>query len=156
MQGLVRFGVAMEGDLLAELDEIVAARDSTRSEILRDLVRAEVDREKAGTSADAVAALTIVYDHHVRDLTERLTRLQHELGAQVRSSMHVHLSEAYCLEVIVMHGRSDELRHAANQILATRGVVRGGLEIVTDVPHDHAHEHPHPHDRGRSGRRRRA
>ncbi|HEY1956501.1 MAG TPA: nickel-responsive transcriptional regulator NikR [Polyangiaceae bacterium] len=161
MQGLVRFGVAMEGDLLAELDKIVAARDSTRSEILRDLVRAEVDREKTATSADAVAALTIVYDHHVRDLTERLTRLQHELGAQVRSSMHVHLSEAYCLEVIVMHGRADELRRAANQILATRGVVRGGLEIVTDVPHDHAHPraHPHPHRHRapkRSGRPRRA
>lgn len=159
MQGLVRFGVAMEADLLGELDRIVAARDSTRSEILRDLVRAEVDKEKASTSADAVAALTIVYDHHVRDLTERLTRLQHELGAQVRSSMHVHLSEAYCLEVIVMHGRADELRHAANQILATRGVKRGGLEIVTDVPHDHAHahahDHDHPHETKRSGGRRR-
>ena len=164
MQGLVRFGVAMEGELLADLDKLVAARGSTRSEVLRDLVRTEVDREKASTSADAVAALTIVYDHHVRDLTERLTRLQHDLGAQVRSSMHVHLSEAYCLEVIVMHGRADELRHAANQMLATRGVVRGGLEIVTDVPHDHAHEHahehthPHPHTppAKRSDRRRRA
>lgn len=163
MKGLVRFGVAMERDLLEELDRIVDARGSTRSEILRDLVRAEVDHEKAATSADAVAALTIVYDHHVRDLTERLTQLQHELGAAVRSSMHVHLSEAYCLEVIVMHGHSDELRRAANQILATRGVKRGGLEIVTDVPHDHAHEHAHPHPHAhphthakRSGGRRRA
>jgi len=156
MKGLVRFGVAMEGALLEDLDRIVAARDSTRSEILRDLVRAEVDKEKAATSADAIAALTIVYDHHVRDLTEKLTRVQHELGGQVRSSMHVHLSEAYCLEVIVMHGHADELRRAANQILATRGVLRGGLEIITDVPHDHAHVHGHTHTHERSGGRRRA
>ncbi len=145
---LVRFGVAMERDLLEDLDRIVDARHSTRSEILRDLTRAEVDKEKGSTSADAVAALTIVFDHHVRDLTERLTELQHQLGAAVRSSMHVHLSEDMCLEVIVMHGRADQLRKVANQILATRGVKRGGLELIADIPHDHGHmghDHEHHH-----------
>ena len=143
---LVRFGVAMERDLLDDLDRIVDARHSTRSEVLRDLARAEVDRDKSATSADAVGALTIVFDHHVRDLTERLTELQHKLGAQVRSSMHVHLSEDFCLEVIIMHGHADQLRDVANQILATRGVKRGGLELISDVPHDHGHVgHAHPH-----------
>ncbi|HEY2368913.1 MAG TPA: nickel-responsive transcriptional regulator NikR [Polyangiaceae bacterium] len=145
MESLVRFGVAMDADLLADLDRIVDARHSTRSEILRDLVRAEVNREKSVSSADAVAALTIVYDHHVPDLTEKLTELQHSLGARVRSSMHVHLSDDYCLEVIVLHGRTDELREVANRILATRGVKRGGMELITDVPHDHAHEPGHSH-----------
>ncbi len=152
---LVRFGVAMERDLLEDLDRLVSARGSTRSEVLRDLVRAEVGREKSRTSADAVASLTIVYDHHVRDLTEKLTELQHEMGAAVRSSMHVHLSDDYCMEVIVMHGHADELRTAADRILATRGVKRGGLELITDIPHDHAHEHPHGHKKhGSSGRSR--
>jgi len=140
---LVRFGVAMEGDLLEDLDRIVDARGSTRSEILRDLVRAEVARDNEATSTDAVGALTLVYDHHVRDLTERLTELQHQLGSRVRATMHVHLSSDFCLEVIVMHGFSGELRHVANQILATRGVKRGGLELITGVPHDHAHDHDH-------------
>jgi CopG family nickel-responsive transcriptional regulator len=152
---LVRFGVAMERDLLEDLDRVVSARGSTRSEVLRDLVRAEVGREKSRTSADAVASLTIVYDHHVRDLTEKLTELQHDMGATVRSSMHVHLSDDYCMEVIVMHGHADELRAAADRILATRGVKRGGLELITDIPHDHAHEHPHTHKKhGSSGRSR--
>ncbi len=150
---LVRFGVAMERDLLEDLDRIVDARHSTRSEVLRDLARAEVDREKGSSSADAVAALTIVYDHHVRDLTEKLTELQHKLGAAVRSSMHVHLSADYCLEVVVMHGRADELRRAANQILATRGVKRGGLEVITDIPHDHAHDPGHSHPKKRRSNR---
>jgi CopG family nickel-responsive transcriptional regulator len=130
----------MERSLLDELDGIVEARGATRSEILRDLVRAEVTRAKQDTTADAVATLTIVYDHHVRDLTERLTEIQHGLGGQVRSTMHVHLSADYCLEVLVMHGRANELRRVANQILATRGVKRGGLELITDIPHDHAHD----------------
>ena len=152
---LVRFGVAMERDLLEDLDRLVAARGSTRSEVLRDLVRAEVGREKSRTSADAVASLTIVYDHHVRDLTEKLTELQHEMGAAVRSSMHVHLSDDYCMEVIVMHGHADELRTAADRILATRGVKRGGLELITDIPHDHAHEHSHGHKKHGSAARSR-
>jgi len=146
---LVRFGVAMERDLLEELDKIVDARGSTRSEILRDLVRGEVTRETEGTTTDAVGALTLVYDHHVRDLTERLTEIQHQLGARVRATMHVHLSADFCLEVIVMHGLANELRRVANQILATRGVKRGGLELITHIPHDHAHDdghgHSHPH-----------
>jgi CopG family nickel-responsive transcriptional regulator len=137
---LVRFGVAMESDLLSHLDRIVESRKSTRSEVLRDLVRAEVDRDRSATNAPAAAALTIVYDHHVRDLTERLTELQHELGDRVRSTMHVHLTHHLCLEVIVMHGRAVELQTIAKQILATRGVKRGGLELVTDLSDDH---HPH-------------
>ncbi len=150
---LVRFGVAMERDLLGDLDRIVDARHSTRSEILRDLVRAEVDREKSTTNADAVATLTIVYDHHVRDLTEKLTELQHTLGSRVRSSMHVHLSEDFCLEVIVMDGYANELRDFAQKILATRGVKRGGLELITEIPHDHAHTHEHPKRGSGKGRR---
>ena len=156
---LVRFGVAMERDLLEDLDRIVDARHSTRSEVLRDLARAEVDKEKGASSADAVGALTIVFDHHVRDLTERLTELQHQLGAAVRSSMHVHLSEDMCLEVIVMHGRADRLRKVANQILATRGVKRGGLELIADIPHDHdhmGHDHDHPHPKKEKGSSRRS
>jgi CopG family nickel-responsive transcriptional regulator len=74
------------------------------------------------------------------------------MGAAVRSSMHVHLSDDYCMEVIVMHGHADELRTAADRILATRGVKRGGLELITDIPHDHAHEHPHGHKKQGSSR----
>jgi CopG family transcriptional regulator, nickel-responsive regulator len=145
---LVRFGVAMENSLLTELDAIVESRGTTRSEILRDLVRAEVSKQKVRKGEPAVAALTLVYDHHVRDLTERLTELQHGLGDAVRSTMHVHLDHDHCLEVIVMRGAADVLKEAAQRMLATRGVKHGGLEIVTDIArkepgivHAHVHEH---------------
>jgi CopG family nickel-responsive transcriptional regulator len=127
---LVRFGVAIEAPLLEQLDALVAARGCSRSELLRDLARAEVVRNKVQAGVHSVATLTIVYDHHVRDLSEKLTELQHSLGASVRATLHVHLTHDLCLEVIVMHGRSDQLNDIANRILATRGVSHGGVEII--------------------------
>jgi CopG family nickel-responsive transcriptional regulator len=144
---LVRFGVAIEADLLAELDMLVKERGGTRSEMFRDLARAAVGRASIAKGVEAVAALTIVYDHHVRDLSEKLTQLQHDLGDLVRSTMHVHLSHDYCLEVLVLRGRSDELASIAEQILATRGVKHGGIEIVPGVFADPEHEHDHRHQR---------
>jgi CopG family transcriptional regulator, nickel-responsive regulator len=154
-QELVRFGVAMEPMLLAQLDHLAEQRGSNRSELLRDLARAEVVRSLVQKRVPAVASITLVYNHHVRELTERLNGIQHELEDQVRSTMHVHLDHDHCLEVIVMRGRSDVLKAAADRLLGTRGVTHGGVEIIAetamgesdaDHPHGHAdHDHPHPH-----------
>jgi CopG family nickel-responsive transcriptional regulator len=138
---LVRFGVALEGSLLRDLDAVVRERGGTRSELFRDLARAEVGRAKVPKAVDAIATLTMVYDHHVRDLSERLTDLQHELGEQVRATLHVHINHDLCLEVIVMRGRSDRLQGIADRLLALRGVKQGGIEIVAGIDeHGHSHE----------------
>lgn len=129
---LVRFGVAMEDDLLVSLDRLVAERGATRSEVLRDLVRAEVGRARVRADVPAVGVLTLVFDHHVRDLTEKLTEFQHDLGDRVRATLHVHLDHDNCLEVIVMRGGSRELQEVANRLLATRGVSHGGFELVPE------------------------
>jgi CopG family nickel-responsive transcriptional regulator len=137
---LVRFGVALEGSLLRDLDAVVRERGGTRSELFRDLARAEVGRAKVPKAVDAIATLTMVYDHHVRDLSERLTDLQHELGDQVRATLHVHINHDLCLEVIVMRGRSDRLQGIADRLLALRGVKQGGIEIVAGID-EHGHSH---------------
>jgi CopG family nickel-responsive transcriptional regulator len=130
MSDLSRFGVAMETSLLAQFDELVRERGSTRSEVLRDLARAEIVRALSRRRVDCFASVTIVYNHHVRELSERLTEMQHELGDQVRSTMHVHLDHERCLEVIVMRGRADKLQAAADKLFATRGVLQGSIEVV--------------------------
>jgi CopG family nickel-responsive transcriptional regulator len=146
---LTRFGVAMESSLLAQFDQLVEERTSSRSELIRDLARAEIIRSLASQRVDAFASVTIVYNHHVRELSERITEMQHELGDQVRSTMHVHLDTERCLEVIVMRGRADRLQKAAETLFATRGVLQGSIEIVADTsgaqgsPHHHEHEHEH-------------
>jgi len=148
---LVRFGIAMEQSLLSDLDSIVEARGVTRSEVLRDLVRAEVVRARAEKGVPVVGTLTLVYEHHVRELTEHLNEFQHRLGDQVRATLHIHLDAERCLEVIVLRGRSGELRRVAEQLLATRGVTHGRLEIVTDAPRATA---SHRHGRGDGHRHR--
>lgn len=156
VDALVRFGVAMEGSLLEDLDALVEERGGTRSELLRDLVRAEVTKAKVASGANAVAALTLVYDHHVKDLTERLTEFQHSLGEKVTSTLHIHLDHDHCLEVIVMRGPSTELERAATRLLATRGVKHGGIEIIALEDHGHPHHgHEHPHEPPRRSKKAR-
>lgn len=132
---LVRFGIAMEGSLLAAFDKVVQARGGSRSEAFRDLARAEVTRSEVRKGAEAIGTLTIVYDHHVRELNDRLTEMQHELGDQVRATTHVHLDHHRCLEVIILRGRADQLQAISDRIIGTRGVIHGGLELFTEVPH---------------------
>jgi len=152
---LVRFGVAMEPELLEQLDALAAARSCTRSELLRDLSRSEVGKAAAQKRVPAVAAVTLVYNHHVRLLSERLTEIQHELGEQVRSTMHVHLDHDNCIEIIVLRGRADRISAAATRMLAIRGVTHGGVEMVSEsalaASRSHRHEdkpHARKHDEG--------
>lgn len=152
---LSRFGVAMDRLLLKQFDQVVRERGSTRSAVLSDLARAEVVRTLVERPISAVGTLTLVYDHHVRDLSEKLTEMQHELGEKVHSTMHVHLEHDRCLEVIVLRGRADVLRSAADRLIATRGILHGTLELFADQrpeeggrTHGHAPGHGHNHDHG--------
>jgi len=157
-EDVVRFGVAMEANLVKQLDQLAAARGCNRSELLRDLTRAEIGRTALDERVPAFAAVTLVYNHHVRELSERLTALQHDLGEQVRSTMHVHLDHEHCLEVIVMRGRSDQLKAVTHRMIGTRGVIQGAAEYVAQSmltlsttgrrTQFHEHEgrrHAHPH-----------
>lgn len=165
MSDLSRFGVAMETSLLAQFDQLVRERKSSRSELLRDLARAEIMRSLSRKRVDAFASVTIVYNHHVRELSERITEMQHQLGDQVRSTMHVHLDHDRCLEVIVMRGRADKLQLAAEKLFATRGILQGSIEIVAETESadadarqpDHAgHTHAVSHANAKRPRLRRA
>jgi CopG family nickel-responsive transcriptional regulator len=145
---LVRFGVAMDGELLARFDELIARRGyATRSEALRDLVRGDLAAAQVEGGGPAAATLTIIYNHHVRELTEKLTAMQHDLGECVVSTLHVHLDHDHCLEVVVLRGPADRLRKAGERLIATKGVEHGRLVITALPAGDHgAHPHRHPHE----------
>ncbi|MDB4931458.1 MAG: transcriptional regulator, CopG family [Myxococcaceae bacterium] len=137
---LVRFGVAMDGDLLQRFDEHITGKGyANRSEALRDLVRADLVDAHLQRDGLAVATLTLVYDHHVRELSEKLTDMQHELGEHVVSTLHVHLDHDHCLEVIVLRGPAGLIQTAADRLLATKGVEHGRL-VATALP-GHTHHH---------------
>jgi CopG family nickel-responsive transcriptional regulator len=129
MGQLVRFGVSMEQPLLKALDRIARRRGyANRSEAIRDLVRAEQVRESwEGKAGSVVGTLTLVYDHHVREVGERLVTLQHDHEDLVHSTMHIHLSHRMCLEVIVLKGKAREVQRLADRLIAARGVKHGRL-----------------------------
>ena len=138
MGKLVRFGVAMDEDLLGKFDELVARRGiaANRSEAVRDLVRdALVDEQWEAPDEEIVGTITMVFDHHANDLAEKLDSLQHAHHDKVVSSMHVHLDAHNCLEVIVVRGESGAIRGIAEALLGTKGVKHGKLVTTTTGRH---------------------
>ncbi len=138
MGKLVRFGVAMDEELLGKFDELVARRGTAtnRSEAVRDLVRdALVDAQWEAPGEEIVGTVTMVFDHHANDLAEKLDALQHAHHDKVVSSMHVHLDAHNCLEVIVVRGESGDIRGIAEALLGTKGVKHGKLVTTTTGRH---------------------
>ncbi|HEY5548226.1 MAG TPA: nickel-responsive transcriptional regulator NikR [Coriobacteriia bacterium] len=131
---LTRFSVAMDEELLARFDDLVARRGSAvnRSEAVRDLVRdALVDAEWEDSAGEIVGTVTMVFDHHASDLSDKLDSLQHAHHERIVSSMHVHLDAHNCLEVIVVRGTSEQVRAIADGLLGTKGVKHGKLVSTT-------------------------
>jgi CopG family transcriptional regulator, nickel-responsive regulator len=136
MGKLVRTGVSLEGDLLAAFDKAIAKKGyANRSEAIRDLIRDHLVDEDIDKNKVVVGTLTIVYDHHRPNLTEKLVSAQHHAGGTVLAATHVHMDHHNCLEVVIMKGRSGALRDLANNILALRGVKHGQL-VVTSTGKD--------------------
>lgn len=129
MPGLVRFGVSMDTGLARRFDGLIRRRGyANRSEAIRDMVRRELVRQEwARPDADIVGTVTLVYDHHVRELGKRLTALQHEHHDMVVSATHVHLTHEHCLEVLVVRGPARDVRKLADRLLAAKGVLHGEL-----------------------------
>lgn len=118
MAGLVRTGLSLEQELLDKFDESIAKRGyQNRSEAVRDLIREHLVSEEGDQNKPIAGTLTLVFDHHRPNLTERLSEIQRQAHAQVLAATHVHLDHHNCLEVIIMKGRSAELRKIADQIL---------------------------------------
>jgi len=132
MSDLARTGLSIDRELLAKFDVAIAKRNyKNRSEAVRDLIRDHLVGEEADSNKVVVGTLTIVYDHHRPNLTEKLVEAQHHAGGSVLAATHVHLDPHNCLEVVIMKGRSKELRHLADQILSLRGVKHGQLVITS-------------------------
>ncbi len=136
--GLSRFSIAMEEDLLARFDNLVEQRGLgvNRSEAVRDLVRdALVESAWEDSTGEIVGTVTMVFDHHASDLSEKLDGVQHAHHDKIVSAMHVHLDAHNCLEVIVVRGASSDVRSIADSLLGTKGVKHGKLVMTTTGQH---------------------
>lgn len=132
MKALSRTGISIESELLDQFDRLIADRGyENRSEALRDLIRESLVSKAADNNEVVVGTLTMVYDHHRPNLTQKLTEAQHHSHGKVLAATHVHLDDDYCLEVIIMKGRNKEIRNLADRMLSLRGVKNGKLVLTT-------------------------
>lgn len=131
---LERITIAIESELLGSFEELLDRRNlGNRSEAIRDLIRRKlVEDEIEHEEGEAVASLTLLYDHEQRELAERLVEAGHAHRARVLSTLHVHLDHRLCLEVQVLQGEPAELRRYADRLLGLRGVKHG--ELVLSSP----------------------
>ena len=128
----IRFGVSIPEKLSKQFDEHIRKRHySNRSEALRDLIRKELVQEEVEQNIEVVGVVNILYNHHRRELTERLTDIQHNYYRIVLSSMHIHLDHDNCIEVILLRGKSREVKQLAEELIAAKGVKHGSLNLTS-------------------------
>ncbi len=136
MEKITRFGVSIEPDLLKKFDKMIKKEGYTnRSEAIRDLIRDNLIKEKnRNPDAEAIATLTMVYDHHVRNLTDKLLDIQHDHTKEILTTTHVHIDHHNCLEVLVLKGKTRNIQKLADNIKALRGIKHGELVITQSSP----------------------
>ena len=151
-----RFTISLDDTLARQFDELIAARGySNRSEAVRDLIRGaiEKDRQRDPPAGHCVANLSYVYNHHERELAERLMGLQHDHHDLTVAAMHSHLDHDNCLESVILKGATAEVRQFADALMAERGVRHGKLNLIALEPEHHhdldTHGAHHVHHRPR-------
>lgn len=157
MPAMERFTISLDDELAHAFDHLIAERGyGNRSEAVRDVLRAHLARLQEGRDAEGpcVANLSYVYNHHERDLSDRLARLQHDHHAMTLATTHVHLDHDQCIETVLLKGPASEVRRFADRLMAERGVHHGQLNVVMvgalapmpeHAAHAHGHDHGHSH-----------
>ncbi len=129
---IVRFGVSIEPDLLKKFDKMIKKEGyENRSEAIRDLIRGNlIDEKSKNPDENVIGTLTMIYDHHTSNLTNKLLDLQHNQHNEILSTTHIHVDHHNCLEVLVLKGKSGRVQKLADSIKALKGIKHGDLVIT--------------------------
>ncbi len=150
-----RFTISLDEKLAKEFDRLIRERGySNRSEAVRDILRGKLEASRLAReeAPDCIAALSYIYNHHERDLTERLTAAQHAHHDLTVSTMHAHLDHDNCMETVILRGPTRAVRAFADAMMAERGVRHGALNLVpADLNTGRRHHHGHPNHTGGPG-----
>jgi CopG family nickel-responsive transcriptional regulator len=130
MSNIIRFGVSLEEDLLDNFDRLIKKRKYTnRSEAIRDLIRQELLKKDLEEDREVAGAITYIYDHHQRDLLNKIIDVQHDHQDIIQSSQHIHLDHHNCLEIVAVKGNSSKVSKLADNIKSLKGVKHGSLSV---------------------------
>ncbi|MBT3756873.1 MAG: nickel-responsive transcriptional regulator NikR [Candidatus Cloacimonetes bacterium] len=132
MSDLIRFGVSIEKELLEKYDAKIKLENySNRSNAIADLIRENLIKQEWQEDKIITGVITIVFDHHKRDLVNNLTNIQHNHHDLIISSQHIHLDHDYCFEIVVVKGKPKELKNLCTKIKAAKGVKHSNLNLAT-------------------------
>jgi len=137
MAELARFGISIDQQLLDNFDRLITGKGYVnRSEAIRDMIRSALveDQVDRADTTPTIGTVTLVYDHHTRDLSDKLTEHQHSHHDAIVSALHVHLDAHHCLEVIVVRGTASQVKRLADGLIGTKGVKHGKLVLTTAEP----------------------
>lgn len=127
---IVRFGVSLEKELLEALDKYTSENHFTnRSQTIRNLINNNIVSTKWQGNELVAGSITLVYDHHKRDLMNQLTNLQHDYHSVILSSLHFHLEKDICMEIIAVKGNAVRLTELADKLIAVKGIQHGQLTM---------------------------
>jgi CopG family nickel-responsive transcriptional regulator len=130
MSELYRFGVSLEKELIDEFDKNIRAKNyKNRSEAIRDLIRADLVKKQWQSGEVVAGALTLIYDHHKRELLNKLTDIQHDYQSVIIAAQHVHIDHHNCIEIIAVKGKAKDIETLANQLKAQVGVKHLALNM---------------------------
>jgi CopG family nickel-responsive transcriptional regulator len=132
MAGIIRFGVSLDGELSDQFDKLLARKGySNRSEAIRDLIRQDLVNQEWQGGGDIAGAITLIYDHHKRELLNKITDIQHDCQKVIISAQHIHLDHHNCLEIIAVKGSAEKAKKLADTLKAVKGVKHVTLSMST-------------------------
>jgi len=132
MSALIRFGISLDKDLSRRFDKRIHARGYTnRSEAIRDLIRQDLVNRDWQEGGEIAGAITLIYNHHKRELLNKITDIQHDFQKLIISAQHVHLDHDNCLEIIAVKGDPAAVEKLAHALKAVKGVKHGTLSMST-------------------------
>ena len=132
MSTLIRFGVSLDSELLSKFDSLIRGKNYTnRSEALRDLIRQELISKEWEVGGIVAGAITLIYDHHKRDVLGKVIDIQHEYQNLIISTQHIHLDHHNCLEIIAVQGLADEVKGLAATLKSIKGVRHSSLNMAS-------------------------
>jgi len=136
MSKLVRFGVSLEEALLVQFDRLIKQKKYTnRSEAIRDLIRDELVKEEWNENKEVTGAITLVYDHHTRELVTRVLDVQHDYHECILSTQHIHLDHHNCFEIVVTKGKSQKIEELYQKLKSIKSVKHAGFMMATQGKH---------------------
>lgn len=147
---MMRISMSLPKKVLADFDEVLKERGyQSRSKGIRDALQDYIVRHQwmNEMEGERIGIITIIYDHHYTGVMENLADIQHSFRNEINMNMHLHMTEKYCMEIVVVNGDISEIRELTDKLMRLKGVEHVKLtttangEEFSDRDHEHDHHH---------------